>query len=74
MIEVAQRRRGLTVLADGRRWTVGQRIVARSVDLKTALALGATKYVFKIVIAAIDTLFIYWARATFRRRAAPEPA
>lgn len=44
------------------------------VDLRTALLLGATKYVFKMVIAAVDTLFIYWARATFRHRAAPEAA
>lgn len=42
------------------------------VDLGTALALGAAKYVFKIVIAAIDTAFIYWARAAFRRRHAAE--
>jgi queuosine precursor transporter len=38
------------------------------VDLKTALALGGAKYLLKILIAAIDTAFIYWARATFRRR------
>jgi len=44
------------------------------VDLKTALALGAAKYVFKVVIAAIDTLFIYWARYSFRHRAGPDPA
>ena len=31
------------------------------VDLETALALGAVKYVFKLAIAAIDTPFIYWA-------------
>jgi uncharacterized integral membrane protein (TIGR00697 family) len=31
------------------------------VDLETALALGAVKYVFKLGIAAIDTPFIYWA-------------
>ena len=37
------------------------------VDLKTALALGAAKYVFKIVIALIDTVFLYWARSTFRK-------
>jgi len=37
------------------------------VDLKTALALGAAKYVLKLAIAAIDTVFIYWARAVFRR-------
>lgn len=32
------------------------------VDLVTALKLGAAKYVFKLVIAAIDTPFVYWAR------------
>lgn len=37
------------------------------VDLKTALALGAAKYVLKVVIAAIDTVFVYWARAVYRR-------
>jgi uncharacterized integral membrane protein (TIGR00697 family) len=36
------------------------------VDLPTALALGAAKYVFKIAIAMIDTMFIYWARRVFR--------
>lgn len=35
------------------------------VDLKTALALGGAKYLFKIVIAIIDTAFIYWAKLTF---------
>ncbi len=40
------------------------------VDLKTALALGAAKYVFKIAIAVIDTAFIYWARLSFRKRQA----
>ncbi len=44
------------------------------VDLRTALALGAAKYVFKMVIAAIDTVFIYWARHSFRQRALPEAA
>ena len=38
------------------------------VDLKTALALGGAKYIFKVVIAAIDTAFIYWARYSFRHR------
>ena len=38
-----------------------------TVDLRTAIALGAAKYVFKIAIAAIDTVFIYWARHYFRR-------
>ncbi len=41
------------------------------VDLETALALGAVKYGFKIVIAMIDTAFIYWAKATFLKQ---EPA
>ena len=44
------------------------------VDLRTALALGAAKYVFKVVIAAIDTVFIYWARSSFRHRAVHEAA
>ena len=36
-----------------------------TVDLATALALGASKYVFKLAIAAIDTVFIYWAKYAF---------
>lgn len=40
------------------------------VDLKTALQLGAAKYVFKLVIAMIDTLFIYWAKLSHRRQLA----
>lgn len=39
-----------------------------TVDLVTALKLGAAKYVFKLVIAMIDTAFLYWARTLFRRR------
>jgi uncharacterized integral membrane protein (TIGR00697 family) len=42
-----------------------------TVDLVTALKLGATKYVFKLVIAMIDTTFIYWARSMFRRHHVP---
>ena len=42
-----------------------------TVDLVTALKLGAAKYVFKLVIAAIDTTFIYWARTMFRRHHVP---
>ena len=34
------------------------------VGIYNALALGAAKFIFKIVIALIDTIFIYWARAT----------
>ncbi len=37
-----------------------------TVDLITALKLGAAKYVFKLIIALIDTTFIYWARNMFR--------
>lgn len=44
------------------------------VDLGTALALGGAKYVLKIVIAAIDTVFIYWARALYRRSVAQASA
>ncbi|MEM1413010.1 MAG: queuosine precursor transporter [Pseudomonadota bacterium] len=33
------------------------------VDLVTALQLAAAKYVFKFLIAVIDTPFIYWARS-----------
>lgn len=32
------------------------------VDLRSALALGAAKYAFKLAIAIIDTPFIYWAK------------
>lgn len=38
------------------------------VDLKTAFALGAAKYVFKIFIAMIDTVFLYWAKSVFARQ------
>ncbi len=38
------------------------------VDLETALALGAVKYGFKVVIAMIDTLFMYWAKWSHRQR------
>ena len=44
------------------------------VDLATALALGAAKYVFKILIAIIDTAFIYWAKSAYARRHPAEPA
>jgi uncharacterized integral membrane protein (TIGR00697 family) len=38
------------------------------VDLKTAIALGAAKYVFKLGIAMIDTVFIYWAKRAYGQR------
>jgi uncharacterized integral membrane protein (TIGR00697 family) len=37
-------------------------------SLGEALMLGAVKYGFKVVIAAIDTAFLYWAKAAFRKR------
>ena len=42
-----------------------------TVDLATALKLGAAKYVFKLMIALIDTTFIYWARNMFRKHHVP---
>jgi hypothetical protein len=42
-----------------------------TVDLLTALKLGAAKYVFKLAIALIDTSFIYWARKMFRNHHVP---
>ena len=44
-----------------------------TVDLNTALALGTVKYAFKLAIAVIDTAFIYWARATYRRHFSNQP-
>jgi len=32
-------------------------------DLQTAIQLAAAKYVFKVVVAILDTPFIYWARS-----------
>ncbi|MEC7910388.1 MAG: queuosine precursor transporter [Pseudomonadota bacterium] len=36
--------------------------VLAGMDLKTAFIIALTKYVFKVVIAGIDTIFIYWVR------------
>lgn len=41
------------------------------VDLATALKLGAAKFVFKVVIAAIDTGFLYGAKRMFRKHHVP---
>ena len=38
------------------------------VDLKTAIALGGAKYIFKLVIALIDTGFLYWAKRAYGAR------
>ncbi len=38
------------------------------VDLRTAIALGAAKYVFKVGIALLDTVFIYWAKRAYGQR------
>ena len=37
-------------------------VIATGMDWYTALALALTKYVFKVLIAAIDTIFIYWVK------------
>ena len=37
-------------------------VVATGMDWSTALALALTKYVFKVIIAIVDTIFIYWVR------------
>jgi uncharacterized integral membrane protein (TIGR00697 family) len=42
-----------------------------TVDLATALKLGAAKFFFKVVIAAIDTGFLYWAKGAFRKHHVP---
>jgi uncharacterized integral membrane protein (TIGR00697 family) len=38
------------------------------VGIKSALGLGFAKYIFKVVIAMIDTAFIYWARRSFLQK------
>ena len=35
------------------------------VGIKSALGLGFAKYIFKLVIAMIDTVFVYWAKRSF---------
>ena len=37
-------------------------VVATGMDWTTAFMLALTKYVFKIVIAVVDTFFIYWVK------------
>jgi uncharacterized integral membrane protein (TIGR00697 family) len=32
-------------------------------DLPTAIELAAAKYLFKVIVAVLDTPFIYWARS-----------
>ncbi len=41
------------------------------VDLSTAVKLGVAKIGFKMIIALIDTGFIYWARAVHRKAVHP---
>ena len=38
------------------------------IGIRPALALGFSKYVFKLVIAMIDTGFVYWAKRWFVRQ------
>lgn len=42
-----------------------------TVDLITALKLGAAKFGFKMIIALIDTGFLYWAKGMFRKHHVP---
>ena len=37
-------------------------VFATGMDWSTALMLALTKYIFKILIAAVDTIFIYWVK------------
>ncbi len=37
-------------------------VVATGMDWSTAFMLALTKYVFKVFIAVIDTIFIYWVK------------
>tara|TARA_Y100000768_G_scaffold116375_1_gene85973 strand:- start:36583 stop:37287 length:705 start_codon:yes stop_codon:yes gene_type:complete len=37
-------------------------VIATGMDWSTALMLALTKYVFKVLIAVIDTIFIYWVK------------
>ena len=36
--------------------------VLAGMDIKTAFLIAATKYIFKVIIAGLDTIFIYWVR------------
>jgi len=36
--------------------------VLAGMDIKTAFLIAVTKYVFKVIIAIVDTIFIYWVR------------
>jgi uncharacterized integral membrane protein (TIGR00697 family) len=42
-------------------------IWAHEVGIRQALIFGFAKFIFKIAIALIDTVFIYWARRSFLR-------
>ena len=44
------------------------------VGIYNALGLGASKFIFKIVIAMVDTIFIYWAKASFAKGRAADAA
>ena len=44
------------------------------VGIRAALGLGFAKYIFKLVIALIDTSFIYWARHSFLKRHSADAA
>ena len=37
-------------------------VIAGELSFATALGIALTKYIFKVIIALIDTIFIYWVR------------
>ena len=41
---------------------VGAWVIAVGMTFQDAFALAAVKYVLKVIIAAIDTIFIYWVK------------
>lgn len=68
------RNNGSTLASQAVDTTVFTLIVwAPVVGIVTAIKLGFAKYFFKFLIAAIDTIFIYWARHNFRNRHSEKP-
>ena len=68
------RNNGSTLASQAVDTTVFTLIVwAPVVGIVTAMKLGFAKYFFKFLIAAIDTIFIYWARRNFLKRHPENP-
>jgi uncharacterized integral membrane protein (TIGR00697 family) len=60
------RNNGSTILSQMRDTAIFSLVIwAHEVGIVKALALGFAKFVFKIVIALIDTAFLYWAKRSF---------